>query len=238
MKNSEAKFRLVLASGSPRRRELIGHLGIPFDLIVKPIDEERPAPNPIKYVQELAIEKGRAVAEALISGEKKLSDSSSIPLIISADTTVALGNKIFGKPQDKNHAREILNELAGKTHHVYTGVAIYSPTLGLHSFVDDSKVEFAPISPDIMEIYLETGDSLDKAGAYGIQGAGLLFIKSVSGSYSNVVGLPLEKLVTELRNYLKPFLKQLENPAEDLIFSKSKNLNRGSLVEQIFSFKK
>lgn len=205
------KLKLILASQSPRRKELLSHLGIAFDVVVKSIDEERDGLSPVDYVKILAREKGEAVFEHI-----RQNDLYPNPLIVSADTTVVLNEKIYGKPSSVAEARQILLELSGKTHLVYTGVAIFNAALGSHVFHDASEVEFAKISPEVMEHYLATGDSLDKAGAYGIQGAGLLFIKSLRGSYSNVVGFPLERFVAELKKYLKVDEKNAKTWRENL----------------------
>ncbi|HAZ14420.1 MAG: septum formation protein Maf [Bdellovibrionales bacterium GWA2_49_15] len=191
------KFQLVLASQSPRRKELLSHLGIPFAVIVSDIDEDREAPDPIQYVQDLAVEKGEAVLE-LLRKSKKVEN----PLVISADTTVVLGKKIYGKPASRQEAGEMLLELSNRSHLVYTAVSIKSFET-TRVFYEKSEVEFGPISPDLLEMYLATGESLDKAGAYGIQGAGLVFIKAVRGSYSNVVGFPLDRFITELKKFLQ-----------------------------------
>ncbi len=197
MLRTNPKFQLVLASQSPRRKELISHLGIKFEVVVCPIDEDRPAPDPIQYVQDLAHEKGEAVL-ALLQKSKQITN----PLLVSADTTVVLGKKIFGKPSSRADARKMLTELSGKVHIVYTGVAIKTLERA-HVFYEKTEVEFGPITDDLMEMYLDTEESLDKAGAYGIQGAGLVFIKSVRGSYSNVVGFPLDRFILELKKFLK-----------------------------------
>ena len=201
------KFQLVLASQSPRRKELLSHLGIKFVVIVCSINEDRPAPDPIQYVNDLAQEKGAAVLK-ILQNSKQIEN----PLLVSADTTVVLGNKIFGKPSSKEDARKMLMELSGKTHVVYTGVAL-STNQQSYVFYEKSEVEFGPITDDLMEMYLDTGESLDKAGAYGIQGAGLMFIKSVRGSYSNVVGFPLDRFVLELKKILTRSIRSIPKHA-------------------------
>ena len=196
MLRANTKFQLVLASQSPRRKELLSHLGIKFEVIVSDINEDREAPNPIQYVQDLANEKGAAIL-SLLRQTKRFEN----PLVVAADTTVVLGKKIFGKPASREEAGQMLQELSNRSHIVFTAVSIQSFETS-HVFCDQTEVEFGPITPDLLEIYLATGESLDKAGAYGIQGAGLMFIKAVRGSYSNVVGFPLDRFIIELIKFL------------------------------------
>lgn len=199
MENSKIKF--ILASASPRRKELIGHLRIPFEIMTLNIPEESLEKDPVKFSLDIAKQKGEAVFHKLKS-EKKLSSS----LIVSADTIVSLGEKIYGKPNDAEEARIFLEELSGKTHSVFTAVSIlFHDNNGIDrfSFVEESKVTFNHISDPLMRLYLDTGDSLDKAGAYGIQGPSLTFISKVEGDYANVVGFPLSRFVLELQNFLE-----------------------------------
>jgi septum formation protein len=192
-------LKLILASTSPRRRELLGHLKIPFEVMSMNVPEDSTEANPVEFCRELAHRKGRAVANKLQERDQKHY------LIVSADTIVSLGNKIYNKPADRHEAREFLSELAGKTHSVFTAVGltlIYQNNIVEKSFVDESRVTFAPIPTELMERYLDTGDSLDKAGAYGIQGPSLTFISKVEGSYSTVVGFPLSRFVTETEKFL------------------------------------
>lgn len=201
MENS--KLKLILASGSPRRKELLGHLAIPFEILSLDVSEETDTKDPVAYAGELSLRKGSAVGEKLLK-ERVGQDF----LIVSADTIVSSGQKIFNKPSDRNEARQFLSELSGKTHSVFTGVSLNllrQGKLNAHTFVDESKVTFDPISTPIMERYLDTRDSMDKAGAYGIQGPSLTFISKVDGSYSNVVGFPLSRFVRECEEFLKSF---------------------------------
>jgi septum formation protein len=199
MENS--KFKLILASASPRRKELLGHLGIPFEIQTKNIPENSQLTEPAAYALEIAQSKGDAVLNELV-----VAQSAHRLVVVSADTIVCLDGKIYGKPKDKDQARDFLSELSGKTHSVLTAVAItlrYNGQTHQLGFVDESFVTFDPISTDIMEKYLLTGDSLDKAGAYGIQGPSLTFISKVEGSYSNVVGFPLSRFVAEIEQLFK-----------------------------------
>lgn len=197
-----SKLTLVLASASPRRKELLGHLKLPFEIRTFNVPEESTATDPAQYTAEIARLKGAAVLADLL---KRRRDESF--LVVSADTEVSLGKRIFGKPMNRSEARIFLQELSGKTHSVHTGVSLLlqlNGSLHEHSFVDESRVTFDLIGPDLMERYLDTGDSLDKAGAYGIQGPSLTFISRVEGSYSNVVGFPLSRFVRETQTFLQP----------------------------------
>jgi septum formation protein len=191
------KMKLILASASPRRKELMGHLQIPFEIVIKNIPEESDHTDPVNYSKAIAEMKNEAVFKEI----------SSNSMVVSADTIVCLGSKIFGKPSGESEARSFLSELAGKTHSVFTAVCIqvrYNNEVYSHSFVEESKVTFNPISPELMDRYIATKDSLDKAGAYGIQGPSLTFISKVEGDYANVVGFPLSRFVNESAEILKP----------------------------------
>lgn len=199
MENS--KFKLILASASPRRKELLGHLKIPFTIMTLNVPEESSSSDPVQFSAEIAALKGEAVFHKLIH------ENPSVNLfVVSADTIVCLNQKIYGKPADRNEARVFLSELSGKTHSVFTAVSIkylFNGKTVNHSFVEESRVTFNPISSLFMERYLDTGDSLDKAGAYGIQGPSLTFISKVEGDYANVVGFPLSKFINETEKLLK-----------------------------------
>lgn len=199
MENS--KFKLILASASPRRKELLGHLKIPFTILALNVPEESSSSDPVTFSSEIAKLKGDAVFNKLVTEQPGKNF-----FVVSADTIVCLDKKIYGKPADRNEARQFLNELAGKTHSVFTAVAIkfiFNGKTQSHFFVEESKVTFNKISPLLMERYLDTGDSLDKAGAYGIQGPSLTFISNVNGDYANVVGFPLSRFVVETEQLLK-----------------------------------
>lgn len=202
------KLKFVLASASPRRKELVGHLKVPFEILTLNIPEESASSDPVKFSSEIAEAKGDAVFEKL---KKEHPDNY---YIVSADTIVVLDNKIYGKPADRNEARLFLNELAGKSHSVFTAVSIILYNNGKKEkfgFVEETKVTFNKIPEALMERYLDTGDSLDKAGAYGIQNGSLSFISKVDGDYANVVGFPLARFVTESEKILKT-----KFPHEDL----------------------
>ncbi len=196
MELDNKKFSLVLGSQSPRRKELLSWLNIPFCIIVADLDEISLEAEASDVAVDIASQKAHAVFD-------KITDVN-LPFVISSDTIVVNRGKIYGKPKDKEEARKILLELSDCTHQVITGVSFlfldpHTQKKREHFFYDSTEVTFNEITPYLMEAYLLTGDSLDKAGAYGIQGPGLTFISKVNGSYSNVVGFPLDKIVSELR---------------------------------------
>jgi septum formation protein len=182
--------KLILASGSPRRKELLTAVGWEFEAIVAGIDESvRPAEDPATYVQRLAKSKAEAVAATLQHG-----------LVLGADTTVVVDDQMLGQPVDDADAKRMLQLLNGKWHEVLTGVAVVR--VGGESRVDyeTTRVRFAEMSEREVDWYISTGEARGKAGAYGIQGAAGLFIEEIEGDYFNIVGLPL-RLVYELINY-------------------------------------
>ena len=190
-------MKFILASASPRRKELIGHLKVPFSIETADIDESSEHRDPVKFCLDIAKEKGRVI----------FNRHPEECFVVSADTIVCLDDKIYGKPKDRVEAKKFLEELGGKTHSVFTAVVVHLRQAGhvsLLSFVEESKVTFNSITPDLMERYLATGDSLDKAGAYGIQGPSLTFISKVEGDYANVVGFPLSRFILECREQLGP----------------------------------
>lgn len=199
------RLSLILASQSPRRKELLGWVGIPFEQFPVDILEKSNLTSPQEVAEDIAVQKGDEAYRLLRSREGF--GKSFFPCVVSSDTIVCLDTKIMGKPGDVNEARAMLKELAGRLHTVVTGVYIIlvDPRDGKEKsvvFSSTTDVEFDQISEDVLEEYLQTGDSLDKAGSYGIQGPSLTFIKSVHGSYSNVVGFPLNEFIKELKTLL------------------------------------
>ena len=173
--------RLVLASGSPRRLEMLERLGVEFEVRQVDIDETpRPGEPPDLYVERLAAAKARAARRG-----------TDREVILAADTTVALDGEIFGKPRDETDARRKLERLQGRRHEVLTGVAVLAASREPRVGIERTAVRFAELSEAEIAWYVETGEPLDKAGAYAIQGFGALFVEAVDGNYSNVVGLPL-----------------------------------------------
>lgn len=176
--------RLFLASTSPRRRDLLATLGVEFEVLTTPVDENMPPLPPEKAVEVLAARKAQAAAVEVPQG-----------LIIGADTVVVHRGRILGKPADAAQAREMLSSLQGDSHTVFTGVAVVAAPGGETAVGHaQTKVCFAPLGPEEINAYVATGEPLDKAGAYGAQGLGAVFIRRFEGCYFNVVGLPLNLL--------------------------------------------
>jgi septum formation protein len=174
---------VYLASGSPRRRELLRQIGVPFRLVSTELDESPlPAEAPLAYVSRLAAAK----AEAGWRGSRGLDEAP----VLAADTAVLLGGRILGKPKDLTDAENMLLELSGRTHQVLTAVALRSAA-GNEIKVSESSVTFRSLEAGEARAYCNTGEPLDKAGAYAIQGIAAVFIADLKGSYSGVMGLPL-----------------------------------------------
>lgn len=184
------KYRFILASASPRRRELLGSIGIAFDVVPSHIPEVRQEGEaPEEYVARLSREKAHAIAE-----------QHRDRWVIAADTTVLLGDLLLEKPEDAADAERMLGTIAGKTHIVYTGVTLENVSRDYRETrVAESEVRMLPLSKEDIAWYVRTGEPLDKAGAYAVQGVGAMFIDSIHGSYTNVVGLPLATLFQMLR---------------------------------------
>ena len=179
--------KLILASGSPRRRELLTAAGWEFEAITAGIDESVFAgEDPATYVQRLAKSKAEAVAVKLDHG-----------LVLGADTTVVVENQILGQPVDGDDAKRMLQLLNGKWHEVLTGVAVVRVGGDIRVDYETTRVRFAEMSDREIDWYVATGEARGKAGAYGIQGAAGLFIEEIRGDYFNIVGLPI-RLVYEL----------------------------------------
>ncbi len=179
---------VVLASASPRRQQLLAQFGFPFEVRPAHIDETpRPGEEPIGYVERVAREKALAVA---LPGE----------LVIAADTTVDLAGEIFGKPEDDEDARRMLRRLSGRDHEVHTGIAL-AVQGRLVTTVETTVVSMATINDSQIEWYVATGEPADKAGGYAVQGIGGIFVTSLTGSVSNVVGLPLSVVKSLLGVY-------------------------------------
>ena len=204
-KGKEIKYSLVLASESPRRKELLSYVGIPYSIKPVAIEETSLEKDFGKVVEDISRKKGKASLK--VETQNKNFKKSYFPVVVASDTIVCLGGKMMGKPGDINEARAMLKELAGKRHKVYTGIYI-----GLHELTSGyyrencfhcvTEVEFDNFSEPTLEHYLSTNDSLDKAGGYGIQGPGQVLIKEIKGSYSNVVGFPVSQFITGLRDVI------------------------------------
>jgi septum formation protein len=179
---------LILASRSPRRAELLSAAGIEFEVVAADVDETpRALETPAAYVERLAIEKARAVY-ALRPGAR----------VLAADTTVTIDGEILGKPTDEADAVRMLRLLRGRAHEVHTGVALVSAA-GMRAAVDTTRVWFTAMTDEDISWYVGTGEPVDRAGAYAIQGFASRFIPRIEGSYTNVVGLPVA-LVSSILN--------------------------------------
>ena len=189
------QYNVVLASNSPRRRELLADLGIEYTVrTLKGIDESFPPELPVLEIAEyISRKKAHAYQSEMNPGE----------LIITADTVVILGDEVLGKPTDSDDARRMLRELSGKTHKVVTGVTIVTNDK-ISSFSAVTEVEVAQLSDEDINYYVDNYQPLDKAGAYGIQEwIGCMGVRHINGSFYNVMGLPLHRLYTELERLLK-----------------------------------
>lgn len=194
-------MNLILASRSPRRAELLAAAGISFEVLAADIDETpRGGEAPEAYVERLAIEKARAVLALLDDKPKGLSPRTVV--VLGADTTVTIDGLILGKPENPGEAAEMLRRLRGRAHDVFTGVALVSAE-GVHSAVDRTRVWFEPMTDEDISWYVESGEPVDRAGAYAIQGLASRFIARIEGSYTNVVGLPVA-LVSSILRQRKP----------------------------------
>ncbi|MEN8135923.1 MAG: Maf family protein [Thermodesulfobacteriota bacterium] len=180
--------QMVLASGSPRRHRFLDELGLDFMVAVADVDEIlRAGESPPAFVSRLAQEKAAAIAVA-----------HSEAWVIGADTVVVVADEILGKPAGPEDALAMLTRLAGRSHEVWTGFAIVRGTSVAVIRAVRTEVTFVRADPDVLAAYVASGEPLDKAGAYGIQGRGGLLVEGIVGSYSNVVGLPMAELVEEL----------------------------------------
>lgn len=185
-------MKIVLASASPRRKQLLSQMGLEFEVVPSDIDEKLPADLPYEEaVQELAFKKASHVA-SLIDGHR---------LVIGADTIV-VKDEVLGKPKDKDDACEILYRLQGQSHEVITGLAVVDNLTGkFKKSFEKTIVEMVPLSMEEIEQYVLTGEPMDKAGAYGIQGLAGIFISRIIGCYYNVVGLPIHRLWMMLKEF-------------------------------------
>lgn len=185
-------MELILASNSPRRKELLKEFGFEFRIVPSAYCEEGEYDSPEQMVKAFALGKAKDVADKLDKTEY---------VVLGADTIVCLNGQVLGKPTDKNHARHMLKDLSGKTHQVYTGYAIIGKGQTIVD-IDKTEVVFNNLSTEQINAYVDTGKPLDKAGAYGIQD-GFNIVKEYHGSFNNVVGLPIEKFADMLKEFLK-----------------------------------
>lgn len=210
--------KIVLASASPRRSELLTQIGIPFTVHKSTCEEKISSTVPTEVVCELSRQKAEDMWQRMVSGGLPedlvaAGQQARVPetpfdkdlLVIGADTIVAYEGTILGKPKDAEDACRMLRMLAGNTHEVYTGVTFCYRQEGkekVHTFFEKTKVTFYPMSEEEIQAYVATGDPLDKAGSYGIQGQCAAYIKGITGDYNNVVGLPVGRLYQELKECL------------------------------------
>lgn len=244
-------MKIVLASGSPRRRELLAGLGLDYRVVVSGVEECVTETEPAKVVEQLSAQKAcdvlqklrpEASGESAAAGAEETSEehsgvqadasrkaqgaemfgiqketrrtgqnyscsreescSEEEILVIGADTLVSVDGQILGKPADAKNAAEMLRRLSGRRHQVYTGVTLYHHSRGRtrrHTFHECTQVQFYPMTEEEISWYISTGEPMDKAGGYGIQGLGSRFVKAIEGDYSNVVGLPVARLYQELK---------------------------------------
>lgn len=191
-------MKIVLASASPRRRELLAGLGLDYTVLASGVEEQVTETEPSRVVEELSAQKAGDVLQKLLHeapGQEEL-------LVIGADTIVAVEEQILGKPTSPKDAAEMLGRLSDRGHQVYTGVTLYHYCQGgtrRQTFHECTQVQFYPMTEEEIDWYISTGEPMDKAGAYGIQGLGGRFIRAIEGDYSNVVGLPVARLYQELK---------------------------------------
>lgn len=190
--------RLILASASPRRRELLTRIGLSFEVLPTRGEENPRSAIPEEMVQELSAGKALEIYGSLEEQEKEEA------VIIGADTLVAFENRVMGKPHDEKDAFDMLFLLQGKTHQVYTGVTlIYTPkgetACKKLTFLEKTDVTMYPMTEQEILEYIATGEPMDKAGAYGIQGRCAAYVREICGDYNNVVGLPVSRLYQELK---------------------------------------
>ena len=210
--------RLVLASASPRRRELLSQIGLEFTVMPSTKEENAKTTEAGALVQELSRQKAVDIWEQLSGGQgqnpdadqEQISEETQEPnlngkrqpelLVIGADTVVCCEGKILGKPHSREAAAEMLTALQGRSHEVYTGVTLYSQSETV-TFFECTQVEFYPMTEVEISEYIDSKEPMDKAGAYGIQGLGARFVKGIRGDYNNVVGLPVGRLYQELKSH-------------------------------------
>lgn len=204
-------IRYILASRSPRRRELLGQAGLTFDIIPAEGEEAVVSEDPAKTVRALARSKAEEIADGIENGDIVLPERAGTEkadrlVIIGSDTVVAIDDEILGKPRDWAHAYAMIHALQDRTHHVYTGVSVIcldwrgpETVRTEHTFHECTEVHVLPMDEEEIRSYIDSSEPYDKAGAYGIQGAFGVYISGINGDYNNVVGLPIARLYHELK---------------------------------------
>ena len=198
-KENISHTKIILASASPRRKELLAQIGLEFQVLAGNVDEKITTKVPSLAVEQLSRQKARACADGL-------RQNGSV-IVIGADTVVACGGEIMGKPSCEEEALRMLRLLQGSSHQVYTGVTLIyreqdSANIQEKTFHEATTVHFYPMTDEEIAGYVSTGEPMDKAGAYGIQGLCAKYIKGIEGDYNNVVGLPVARLYQEAKDWL------------------------------------
>lgn len=188
--------KIILASASPRRHELLNLVNLKHEIRISDCEENIAYKDPADMVSRLSLIKASAVAKQLQMPEEK--DA----LVIGADTIVFFKDKVLGKPKDKQEALAMLRALSGNTHTVFTGVSVIDAASGqTETFYEETKVTFYEFTDEELAAYVDSGDPMDKAGAYGVQGPGAFLVKKVKGDYFTVVGLPVAHLLQVLKKF-------------------------------------
>ena len=186
-------MRYVLASGSPRRKELLGKVISNYDILIPEGEEVTGSKEPDKIVMELSFQKASEIFHKILTEDV---------VVIGADTVVSYNQKVLGKPFDKKDARNMIGQLQGNTHQVYTGVTLFYRKDGKEdhvTFCEETNVDVVNMTDEEIDAYVATNEPDDKAGAYGVQGLFARYISGVKGDYYNVVGLPVARLYTEMK---------------------------------------
>lgn len=180
---------MILASKSPRRKEILEDFGFEIEIIAEDVVEESSQTDSLLWAQDIALKKGRAVAE-----------KNKDRWVISADTVVVFNDEFLGKPKDKDEAKKVLEKLSGNTHEVVTAVAMMNLSQNIEfAFADITEVKFKKLDSKEIEWYVESEEPMDKAGSYGIQGKGSIFIEKIEGDFFNVMGFPISKFYDKLK---------------------------------------
>ena len=214
-------INVILASKSPRRNQLLEEAGVKFVVYTgtSEVDESLEPDmknDPKEAVKKLAERKAGAVVQDILA-----QNPAGMGIVIGADTTVVLDGEMLGKPYSADHAREMLGKLSGRTHEVITGVSVWmimlneseekggdgNVSLGFRSFTESSFVTLKELTPEVINAYVATGETIDKAGAYGIQGKGAELVEKYEGDYNNIVGLPVDTLLKNFPDLLTPYLE-------------------------------
>lgn len=196
---------IILASASPRRRELLAQAGMQFTVIPSKGEEIITSTHPAEVVEELSLQKAQEVADRILIGKSE--ETTDLTVVIGADTVVACDHRILGKPVDHEDAHRMIGMLQGRVHQVYTGVTLIvkdqKGDIHTRTFSECTDVDVCEMSDDEVESYISTPEPYDKAGAYAIQGSFGIYIRGIRGCYYNVMGLPISRLCHELKDMRK-----------------------------------